>query len=384
MQYAATDIIVAGGGLAGLTCAIHLAASGCSVRVIEKDTFPHHKVCGEYVSNEVLPYLDWLGVDPFSLGAVPISRLEYSDTMGNRLSTDLSLGGFGLSRYTFDKALYNRATAAGAVFCRERITGIEQYDNGFRLATASGKAYSAAIIIGAFGKRSSIDKMMARDFMAERSPWMAVKAHYHGRHDDDVVGLHRFPGGYCGISRVENDTVNLCYLVHQDSFRRYKDLDTHREQVLGSNKVLRTFLRDAVCLFDRPLTISQVSFSRKAAVEDGILMCGDSAGLINPLCGNGMAMAIGSARIASELVRRFLSGDISREQMEHFYAQQWRSTYGSRIRAGSGVAFLLRHTRLSGLLARAATYMPGILPAIIKRTHGTPIKMDTHVAGLTA
>ncbi|MFQ3174733.1 MAG: flavin-dependent dehydrogenase, partial [Flavobacterium sp.] len=54
------SVIIIGGGLAGLTAAIHLSKIGVSVILIEKNEFPKHKVCGEYISNEVLPYFNWL------------------------------------------------------------------------------------------------------------------------------------------------------------------------------------------------------------------------------------------------------------------------------------------------------------------------------------
>lgn len=64
-----TDVIIIGGGLAGLSSAIHLSKHDLSVLVIEKNSYPKHKVCGEYISNEVLPYLDYLEIDVFKLGA---------------------------------------------------------------------------------------------------------------------------------------------------------------------------------------------------------------------------------------------------------------------------------------------------------------------------
>ena len=58
-----TEVLIIGGGLAGLTSAIHLTKMGCKVIVIEKNSYPKHKVCGEYISNEVLPYFKWLNFD---------------------------------------------------------------------------------------------------------------------------------------------------------------------------------------------------------------------------------------------------------------------------------------------------------------------------------
>jgi flavin-dependent dehydrogenase len=100
------NVIVIGGGLAGLTTALHLASNNFSVCLVERSEYPNHKVCGEYVSNEVLPYLKSLGIDPFTVGAKQISKFKITDTNGNPITATLPLGGFGISRYTFDNLLY--------------------------------------------------------------------------------------------------------------------------------------------------------------------------------------------------------------------------------------------------------------------------------------
>ena len=92
------QVLIVGGGLAGLTAAVHLSKEGIDVVLIEKSKYPYHKVCGEYISNEVIPYLNRLGIDPFENGAVPISKLEISNATGNTIKTSLPLGGFGISK----------------------------------------------------------------------------------------------------------------------------------------------------------------------------------------------------------------------------------------------------------------------------------------------
>ncbi|EPR72404.1 putative alkylhalidase-like protein [Winogradskyella psychrotolerans RS-3] len=103
------DVIVIGGGLAGLTSAIHLAKSKLEVLLIEKNEYPKHKVCGEYVSNEVLPYLEFLGFNPFEFGAKQISNFELTTHNNKSIVANLPLGGFGMSRYEMDFQLYQLA-----------------------------------------------------------------------------------------------------------------------------------------------------------------------------------------------------------------------------------------------------------------------------------
>ena len=89
-----TPIIIIGGGLAGFTAAIHLSKLGLQVIVIEKNEYPKHKVCGEYISNEVLPYLNWLGLNILELKPTNISKLEFSTTTGKTIKSTLPLGWF--------------------------------------------------------------------------------------------------------------------------------------------------------------------------------------------------------------------------------------------------------------------------------------------------
>lgn len=372
------EVLIVGGGLAGLTAAIHLARQGYAVVLLEKEAYPHHKVCGEYVSNEVLPYLQWLGTDPSPLSPVAITHLEFSVASGKKLYTALPLGGFGLSRYSFDYHLYGKALQYGAVIEQEQVTAVEFHKDMFEIRTASGNSYEAKVVIGAFGKRSSLDLRLERDFMKKTSPWLAVKGHYKGLHPDHVVGLHNFDGGYCGVSKVENDTLNICYLVQYSSFKQFKNIDSHREQVLYKNPVLREIFSNALPLFEKPLTISQVSFARKAAIEDHILMTGDTAGLIHPLCGNGMAMAIHSAKIAAEQVAHYLDGYITRAEMEQKYADEWNGLFRSRMNTGRSIASLLQHKIWAEAMTGMLRLFPGLLPALIRRTHGRPIEIASY------
>ena len=92
-------MIIVGGGLAGLVSALHLSQKGLEVLLIEKNAYPKHKVCGEYISNEVLPYLQSMGFDPFKFGAKNITDFTLSTPGSRSISTKLPLGGFSISRY---------------------------------------------------------------------------------------------------------------------------------------------------------------------------------------------------------------------------------------------------------------------------------------------
>jgi flavin-dependent dehydrogenase len=366
MEY--KEVIIVGGGLAGLTAAIHLSKAGQKVTVFEKNEFPKHKVCGEYISNEVLPYFDFLGIDVKALKPVKITKTSISTISGKQISARLPLGGFGVSRYALDYLLYQKAIANGCKIIAETVIDIVFESDHFVIFCADSN-YTAGIVIGAFGKRSNIDQKLSRNFILRKSPWLAVKAHYKGDFPDDLVALHNFRGGYCGVSKVENDAINICYLANFETFKKYKNIEEYQEKVLSQNPKLKAIFNQTTAVF-KPITISQISFEDKAPVENHILMVGDTAGLVHPLCGNGMAMAIHSAKIVSELVLEYFSGEHSRKDLEKKYAIAWNSNFRKRMQTGRLLASLMRKEKLAALAMKMLALFPFLLPAIIKRTHG--------------
>lgn len=366
------DILIIGGGLAGLTAALHLSKNNCRVCLIEKHEYPHHKVCGEYVSNEVLPYLNELGIDPFLSGAKKISRFELTDSKGNPIKTALPLGGFGISRYAFDNLLFETIKNKVEIIF-DTVEKVVFNENRFSVTTQLQKNLQADFVVGAFGKRSNIDAILNRNFMQKTSPWLAVKAHYEYDFPEDTVALHNFNGGYCGLSKTETNVVNACYLATLKSFKNYKDINDFQRNVLSENPHLANFFTNAKPLFKKPLTISQISFQRKKPVENHIFMLGDSAGLIHPLCGNGMAMAIKSAQIFSELfLASYLNSDFNRNKLERIYTTLWNNEFDERLKFGRVIQKILLNPVASRLGFSIAGIVPKLLPILIAKTHGKP------------
>ena len=99
------DCAILGGGLAGLTLAVQLADAGFSVILFEKEKYPYHKVCGEYISMESFDFLERIGVPLSEMNLPKITELLVSSPNGNYFQRRLDLGGFGVSRYTLDNYL---------------------------------------------------------------------------------------------------------------------------------------------------------------------------------------------------------------------------------------------------------------------------------------
>ena len=127
------DVIIIGGGLAGLVSAIHVSKFQKQVLLIEKNTYPKHKVCGEYISNEVLPYLNSLGINPIKEGATQITKVELTTVNSNLIKGDLPLGGFGMSRYFLDNLLAGKAIENGVVMLQGSVESVSFHKDIFKV-----------------------------------------------------------------------------------------------------------------------------------------------------------------------------------------------------------------------------------------------------------
>jgi flavin-dependent dehydrogenase len=238
----------------------------------------------------------------------------------------------------------------------------------------SGKNFETPVVIGAYGKRSNLDRTLKRSFMQQKSPYIGVKYHIKIDHPDNEIALHNFPGGYCGISSVENGITNLCYLGNRAFLKQFGSIEKMEKEIVFQNPYLKRIFSEAEFIFDKPLVINEISFATKTPVEDHILMSGDSAGMITPLCGNGMAIAIRSAKILSEIVTMYLGDQISRSQMEILYTEAWNHNFSRRLWAGRKIQTFFGKYNLSEILLSTAKISPGLGNFLMAKTHGQPFE----------
>jgi flavin-dependent dehydrogenase len=352
------DVLIIGGGLAGLTASILLKRDGSDVTLFEKKRYPFHRVCGEYISNETVPFLQRHGLFPERFKPEQIKRLQLTSVSGKSAEINLDLGGFGISRYSFDNYLFQLAVEAGVKVIHETVDEIDPK--------------VARVVICAHGKRSKLDYTLHRNFIQKRSPYLGVKYHIKIDHRPGLIALHNFKDGYCGISNVENGITNLCYLTHRKNMREHGNIGKMEEEVLFRNPFLKSIFERGQFLFEKPEVINEISFEKKKPVENHILMIGDAAGMITPLCGNGMAMALHSARLASTWVRSFLNNNITREQMEIGYTKQWTDLFAMRLWTGRQVQRLFGSERASNLAVDLVRNVKPVASLLVRATHGDP------------
>lgn len=365
------SVIIIGGGLAGLVAGIELAHRNVDVLIIERKAYPHHKVCGEYISNEVRGYLQKLGLAVQERNLPMINKLRITSPRGSQLEAPLAMGGFGMSRYALDEALYQLAVKAGVHFqLNTQATDVVWQGAHFTIETISAN-YETEVVIGAYGKRTRLDKQMKRDFMLRESPYVGVKYHIRTDFPKDTIALHNFRNGYCGISGIEEDKYCLCYLSDRAQLRDAGSIPELERTILARNPHLKEIFENSEFLYEKPEVINEISFAPKNCVENHILMAGDSAGLITPLCGNGMAMAIRSGYIIGLEVERYFARHKSRLLLEDNYRKAWQREFALRLKVGRTVQKLFGGENLSELAVRFFSKTPILLDRVVKSTHGT-------------
>jgi menaquinone-9 beta-reductase len=370
------QVSIIGGGLAGLTLAIQLVDAGISCVLFEKGKYPFHKVCGEYISMESWNFIERLGLNLAELNLPQIKHLHVSSPSGKLLKHELDLGGFGISRYLLDSKLAEIARKKGVKLLDDcRVSDIKFNDEQFTINTSSGN-FTSEICIGAWGKKSNLDNILNRRFTKEKKSgknYVGIKYHVKIDLPDDLIQLHNFENGYCGISKVEENKYCLCYLSDAENLKKFSgDIKKMEENILMKNPFLKAHFKNAVFLFEEPLAISQIKIGYKAAIENNILMLGDTAGNIAPLSGNGMSIAMRSSFILNILLVNYFEKRISRNTLNNNYEKFWKNNFQKRIELSKVLQKLLKNKKLTDSTISILKNSRQLRNMVIRSTHGKP------------
>ncbi len=373
------DIIIVGGGLGGLISAIELSKRKYQVLLIEKNPYPTHKVCGEFLSNEVIDYLQSLGACLPLLNLPKITDLYFSDCQGKNLAAELTLGGIGISRYLLDSQLFGIAQDSGVHFAMGgTVEDIQKINNVFFVDTNLNQTFEAKVVIGAYGRRAKLDKNIKRIFKKESRVYVGVKYHIRAEIPDNLFSIHNFKGGYAGVSAVEDGMKCFCYVAERKLVREQGSIQDFEQNVIAKNPILHEILHNAEFISSKPLVTNEIAFNQKTPVFGNILMVGDTAGFVTPIAGNGMAMAIKSAVMLSKYIDLFLQNKMSREQMELEYTLMWNSNFQNRLKMGRFLQNIFGKEFNSKLTVLILKNFPLLIPKIIKGMHGKRLKIKEY------
>ncbi|TAH25244.1 MAG: NAD(P)/FAD-dependent oxidoreductase [Cytophagales bacterium] len=367
------DCAIIGGGLAGLSLAILLSRKGYKVILFEKKKYPFHRVCGEYISKESLGFLNHLGLATNQIDYADINEVLISAPNGHHLLRPLSLGGIGISRYFLDNELYKIAEKNGAEIIQE--TSVEEVNliqHKYHIKTINN-TYVAKLAIACQGKNSNLNKNLKRKSLGPKENYVGIKYHIKTDFSDNRIELHNFAGGYAGISKVENKTYCLCYLTKSKNLKRFNgNIKKMEEEILYQNPYLKNYFTNSEFLFKEPITVSQITFSIKAPIVNQMLVLGDSAGTIAPLCGNGMSLALHASALAEKNIEAYLKEEIDLKKLQEIHQQTWVNQFAFRIRFGALIQKLFGKTMLTNISIQILKQFPSVVDYIIKKTHGKP------------
>ncbi len=297
------EVLILGGGVAGCAASIALARQGRSVTLIEREVTPRHKVCGEFLSGEALEDLRVLGIDVAALGAVPLNYVRLAAAR-RAAEAPLPFPAASLTRKALDTALIAEALSAGVRVERGRSVQSLTRSTGnlWRATLDDGTIYEAPTAFLSTGKHDLRGHGRPRD----PHQWVAFKMYYRlsaGQTADlgDASELTLYSGGYGGIQPVEDGITNFCCVVQRRYFARaglrWEGLLAKMQQDCPH---LAMRLSGAEPLLDKPITIAHIPYGYlRRATEDGLYCMGDQAAVIPSFTGDGISIALHTARRAA-------------------------------------------------------------------------------------
>lgn len=358
------DVLILGGGVAGCAAGIALAREGRSVTLIERELTSRHKVCGEFLSGEALEDLQALGIDLGPLGAMPIDTVRLAAAR-RAAEAPLPFHAASLTRKALDTALICEAIAAGVRV--ERGLSVEALGRTagklWRAKLDDGSTREAATVFMATGKHDLRGHTRPED--PER--WVAFKMYYRLR-PEQAVELRRaselmlYPGGYGGIQPVEGGMANFCCVVQQRHLAR---VGYRWEKLLAKMQQdcphLAMRLDGAEPLLAKPIAITHIPYGYiRRTTEDGLYCIGDQAAVIPSFTGDGLSLALHTARSA---VGAYLAGETA-----PVFQARLRSALLAQMRLAKFAADGLNNPLARAVLPFCLKVWPGVMRVTARLT----------------
>jgi flavin-dependent dehydrogenase len=296
------EVLILGGGVAGCAASIALARRGRSVTLVEREPAPRHKVCGEFLSGEALEDLHALGIDVASLGAVPINYVRLAAAR-RAAQAPLPFPAASLTRRALDTALIAAAVDAGVrVECGRTVQSLSRTANNlWRASLDDGSVRQAPTVFLATGKHDLRGHGRPKD----PHQWIGFKMYYRMSPAQtvdlaDASELTLYAGGYGGIQPVEGGITNFCCVVQRRYFAlaglQWAGLLAKMQQDCPH---LAMRLEGAEPLLDKPITVTHIPYGYiRRTTEDGLYCIGDQAAVIPSFTGDGISIALHTARRA--------------------------------------------------------------------------------------
>ncbi len=365
------DVIIAGGGPAGASAAIHLATGGARVLLLEQKQFPRAKLCGEFISPECMPHFERLGVAEQMFAASPARLTEtvFYSRKGRSVGVPSAWFGargvaLGLSRAEMDERLLRRASVAGAEVLEHahvvNLISTHGRVEGVVVKHVDGEAnYRAPVTIDATGRTRALARRVAKSqnqTKPHRPSLVAFKVHLEGtKVAPGACEIYFYRGGYGGLSSIENGRSNLCFIASARTVRECgADAERVMRAIVCQNRRAAYALENAQA--STPwLAVTLEGFGRHTVTPaSGLLSIGDAASFIDPFTGSGMLMALESGELAAGVIGNHLAAirlGTGLIDLETKYRAVYKTRFHSRLRVCS--------------MIRRAAFIPGLAQTAI-------------------
>lgn len=360
------DVIIVGGGPAGSTAAYFLAQAGVKVCIVDKQTFPRDKVCGDGVVGSILTRLERMGLQSWleanSFNAPGEILFSAPNGQAVHIVPDDRQRCYGrvIPRLTLDDAILQQALKAGAVLMEGvKLTGLTRLSpaevqlSGQPNGQSAPLQLNSRLLITADGAHASFTRQLG--LVKGMPDLVAIRAYFEnvaGR--ESLLEIHydqTLMPGYAWIFPMTQGQANVGLGTYvKRSRQRDVDLKESLRQFMQTNPYARERLGRASMLGPLRGHPLRSQMSSVTPVADNILVTGEAAGLVNPLNGEGIGTAIISGELAARQAQAALeSGDFSASALRP-YAKTLRQTIGRN----HTIANILRHLlSVPGVLNRA-------------------------------
>ncbi len=375
------DAVVIGGGPAGAAAGIFLSQLGFNVCIVEKKVYPRDTLCGEFLSREIITQLkEWGFLKEFLLmNPNQVKTFKLINTDGSFIAKTLSFDAYAISRADFDHFLLNKAKATNAAVLQPaKVTSIVRGINNYKIKISLGNntiTIESPTVIGAYGKQNLLDIQLERKFINVKSGYSGVKFHADlsrfKNFNSDEISIFAGNDFYCGINKINGDKVTVCYLENRKNHHNRSNLPL--DKLFNRNERLKEifsgmqFNKNDMYLFRGA---GNIYFGRRETVKNGIFMIGDAAGMIAPLAGDGISIAVESAKILSVILAKLKNGQISHAEAEYEYATGWKEHFKKRFMVSSILQKIVfkNYTRNGGI--NFLRFYPGIMGPLFEMTRG--------------
>ncbi|PJA98696.1 MAG: hypothetical protein CO128_06000 [Ignavibacteriales bacterium CG_4_9_14_3_um_filter_30_11] len=376
------DVAVIGGGPAGSSSAIHLALAGIEVCIFERKNFPREVLCGEFLSKEVGEEIKKLNLfDKFLLlNPQKIKSFSLKNNNLKELSINFQFEAFSLRRSVFDSFLLEEAKISGVkIFQPVEIKSVLKNKDGYALEGKKGNGERISVkskfIIAAYGKQNILDKNLHRKFVDQKSNLNGIKFHidkkYLNNFNSEEIQLYVGNGIYCGINSVNKVDATVCFLYNKKEFVSSPRLQI--SELMKKNKKFSELFNTGLNSILDELKIygtGNIYFGKRELVKDGIFMVGDSAGVIAPLAGDGIGMALQGSSILCETLISGIRKNYNIDVIGGNYIDNWNKNFSKRVITARIIQWIIFNNKFRNSCIALVKNIPGLLRLFVKLTRG--------------